>query len=197
MSRRATYTISELAEAAGATARTVRFYTAEGLLPPPDARGRYALYSNEHLDRLRLIDRLKDAHQPLNAIRLRLERLTPEDIASLLDEAPGKRGRESLDDLLIKSAEAIRARSAKLREHPVRQSSFPEIANGQVRDSEIALLEDTREMTSYYERETDTWQRIQLAQGVELNVRLPLSEECREAIEGLKREAVRLFKFNP
>src|SRR5438270_5009726 len=91
MPRTATYTISELADAAGTTPRTVRFYTAEGLLPPPDARGRYALYSNEHLDRLRLIDRLKEAHQPLNAIRERLSQLTREEISSLLKKAQDRR----------------------------------------------------------------------------------------------------------
>ena len=42
--------------------------------------------------------------------------------------------------------------------------------------------------------ETETWQRIMLAPGLELNVRLPLTEERRKAVEELKREAVRLCK---
>jgi DNA-binding transcriptional MerR regulator len=58
MAEETLYTISQLAEAAGVTPRTIRYYTAEGLLPRPDARGQYALYSQDHLLRLQLIGRL-------------------------------------------------------------------------------------------------------------------------------------------
>ena len=78
------YTISELARAADVTPRTIRYYTAEGLLPPPDTRGRYALYSEAHLLRLRLIARLKDAYLPLSEIKTRLENLSSEQIQQLL-----------------------------------------------------------------------------------------------------------------
>ena len=78
------YTISELAQVADVTPRTIRYYTAEGLLPPPDTRGRYALYSDAHLLRLRLIARLKDAYLPLSEIKTRLENLSSEQIQQLL-----------------------------------------------------------------------------------------------------------------
>lgn len=78
------YTISELAEAAGATQRTIRYYTAEGLLPPPDTRGRYALYGRDHLRRLELIARLKEAYLPLNEIKARVTRLKPEEVEQAL-----------------------------------------------------------------------------------------------------------------
>jgi DNA-binding transcriptional MerR regulator len=80
------YTISELADAAGVTARTIRYYTAEGLLPPPDTRGRYALYSDEHLLRLQLIARLKDAYLPLGEIKARTDQLGAEQLRRLLAE---------------------------------------------------------------------------------------------------------------
>jgi DNA-binding transcriptional MerR regulator len=81
------YTISELADAAGVTPRTVRYYTTEGLMPPADMRGKYALYSRAHLLRLQLIAQLKESYLPLGEIRARLERLTPEQIEQLLEEA--------------------------------------------------------------------------------------------------------------
>src|SRR5207302_2865395 len=93
------FTISELAEAGGATPRTVRYYTAEGLLPPPDARGRFALYSEEHLDRLRLIVRLKEAYLPLMAIRARLTALSPAEVRAMLADAENGSGPASFDDL--------------------------------------------------------------------------------------------------
>ena len=91
------YTIGELARAAQVTPRTIRYYTAEGLLPPPDTRGRYALYGEDHLRRLQLIARLKDAYLPLSEIRARLEQLTAGQVQQVLadyheapvEESPG------------------------------------------------------------------------------------------------------------
>src|SRR3989442_8703278 len=77
-------TIGELADRAGVTPRTVRFYTAEGLLPPPDARGKYALYTEEHVARLNLIGKLKDAYLPLGEIRARIEHLDHPGVAQML-----------------------------------------------------------------------------------------------------------------
>jgi DNA-binding transcriptional MerR regulator len=82
----AIWTIGELAAAADVTSRTIRYYTAEGLLPPPELRGKYALYSTDHLNRLRLIAQLKAAYLPLHEIRARIERLTSDQVAQLLAE---------------------------------------------------------------------------------------------------------------
>src|SRR5262249_11609171 len=86
MAEETLYTIGQLAEVAGITPRTIRYYTAEGLLPRPDARGQYALYSEEHLLRLRLIGRLKQAYLPLGEIKARIEHLDGEQIRLLLEE---------------------------------------------------------------------------------------------------------------
>src|SRR5262249_25024714 len=83
MIRESGYTIGKLAEAGGVTPRAIRFYTAEGLLPPPDTRGRFARYSEIHLLRLKAIARLKRDYLPLSIIRERLEGLTDAQIAGL------------------------------------------------------------------------------------------------------------------
>src|SRR2546430_15998156 len=101
------FTISELADAAGTSPRTVRFYTAEGLLPPPDSRGRFAIYSGEHLDRLILISRLKQAFQSLGAIRERIQHLKAEDVRQILAASRGRSPSESLNELLVRTAERI------------------------------------------------------------------------------------------
>ena len=49
-----TYTLSELAELAGISSRTIRYYIAEGLLPSPP-QGRSSFYTGVHLDLLRRI----------------------------------------------------------------------------------------------------------------------------------------------
>ncbi len=81
--------IAELAEQAGVTPRTVRYYVAEGLLPSPGGSGQQRTYSREHLLRLRAIKRLKDAYLPLEEIRRRLEGLSLDEMQALV-EPPGE-----------------------------------------------------------------------------------------------------------
>ncbi len=78
--------IGELAAAAGVSARTVRYYIVEGLLPPPEGAGLGAMYGPDHLDRLRLILRLKDAYLPLKEIRRQLTGLDDTAIRRRLKE---------------------------------------------------------------------------------------------------------------
>jgi DNA-binding transcriptional MerR regulator len=77
-------TLSELTAAADVSVRTVRYYIAEGLLPPPEGSGPGSAYTQGHLDRLRLIQRLKEAYLPLKEIRRRLSGLNDEEVRSLL-----------------------------------------------------------------------------------------------------------------
>jgi DNA-binding transcriptional MerR regulator len=80
------YGIAELAEAADVSVRTVRYYIAEGLLPPPVTAGARSYYTREHLARLQLIGRLKDAYLPLREIRRHLAALNDETIIELAEE---------------------------------------------------------------------------------------------------------------
>ena len=52
------YRIDDLARKAGTTTRNVRGYQDRGLLPRPVRRGRIAVYSDAHLERLRVINNL-------------------------------------------------------------------------------------------------------------------------------------------
>ena len=74
------YTLGDLARLADVTARTVRYYVAQGLLPSPEAAGPATRYGEGHLARLRLIRRLQREHLPLAEIRLRLERMGDDDV---------------------------------------------------------------------------------------------------------------------
>lgn len=65
----ATLSVDDLAAEAGLTVRTVRYYQAEGLLPPPARVGRTARYGAEHLERLQLITGLQERGLRLQAIR--------------------------------------------------------------------------------------------------------------------------------
>jgi len=63
------YRVEELAKAAGIRVDTLRFYQGQGLLPPPRRQGRIALYSDEHLGRLRQIRELQQQGFTLAQIR--------------------------------------------------------------------------------------------------------------------------------
>jgi len=78
--------ISELAERAGVSVRTIRFYISEGLLPTPEAHGRYSVYDEEYLTRIELIKLLKSAYLPLKEIKRMVESLSKEEIESMLQK---------------------------------------------------------------------------------------------------------------
>ncbi len=76
------YSLSDLARLADVTPRTVRYYVALGLLPSPEAAGPATRYGEGHLARLRLIRRLQRDHLPLAEIRIRLERMSDDEIVA-------------------------------------------------------------------------------------------------------------------
>lgn len=63
------FTVEELAAAAGTMTSTVRMYQQRGLLPPPDRRGRIAVYDDGHLRRLRRIAELQERGHSLAGIK--------------------------------------------------------------------------------------------------------------------------------
>jgi DNA-binding transcriptional MerR regulator len=65
----AEYTIDQLAAKTGVPSRTIRFYQAKGVLPPPKRRGRVAFYDDSHAERLKVVSELQDKGLRLRAIR--------------------------------------------------------------------------------------------------------------------------------
>jgi DNA-binding transcriptional MerR regulator len=69
--------IDELAQRAGLTVDTIRYYAREGLLAPPTKQGRHRLYDAEHLERLDRIRELQAQRFSLAAIRAIVEANKP------------------------------------------------------------------------------------------------------------------------
>lgn len=63
------YKISELAEKAEVTKRTIHYYISKGLIPPANGSGVASTYDEEHLLKLLLIKQLQDQYLPLERIR--------------------------------------------------------------------------------------------------------------------------------
>lgn len=68
-----TFKLDELAERAGVSPRTVRYYVQRGLLPAPQFRGRDTAYGPEHLIRLKAIRALQKRFLPLDSIETELK----------------------------------------------------------------------------------------------------------------------------
>jgi len=75
-------TLSDIAEASGLPARTIRFYIARGLLDGPAKSGRAAAYTNDHLERLNRIQALQSEGRTLSEIARLLAVGSPEPVAS-------------------------------------------------------------------------------------------------------------------
>jgi DNA-binding transcriptional MerR regulator len=69
------FTIDVLSARTGVPSRTIRYYQSKGTLPPPERRGRVALYGPEHEARLQVIAELQDRGLRLDAIRDVLEQV--------------------------------------------------------------------------------------------------------------------------
>lgn len=181
--------IAEVAHRAGVTPRTIRYYVAEGLLPPAVGRGQRRAYGREHLDRLETIRQLKAAYLPLHEIRRRLDAPTP---------APGEspvRGRGERDAAPARSGHEVVSEPAPLESMPpvavasaAPAASRPPIGFGGAPG--VGRIE-------IFDPPETVWRRHVLAPGVELHYRETDDPGLAEAIQRLIREAGAILDGRP
>jgi DNA-binding transcriptional MerR regulator len=147
--------LTELAAAAGVSARTVRYYIAQGLLAGPGARGRQVSYGEEHLLQLRLIRRLAERHTPLAQIRDLVAPLSHEELVALLSDEDSRRDRASAGRRSGVEEIAERLHASPLERRLADQGAYA-----------AAPAADRYEGVR-----ATTWRRWDLAPGVELHVR--------------------------
>jgi DNA-binding transcriptional MerR regulator len=78
--------LEELAQRAGVSARTIRYYVQRGLLPAPTFRGRDTVYTDDHLLRLQVIQRLQKQFLPLDRIQHELTTRSVRQLQELLQK---------------------------------------------------------------------------------------------------------------
>jgi DNA-binding transcriptional MerR regulator len=89
------YRVAALADAAGVGVDTVRFYQARGLIASPTRRGRFAIYTDQHLERLRRIRSLLDSGFSLAQIRKLLDAdVDPGEPGAVSASVPAARAKE-------------------------------------------------------------------------------------------------------
>jgi DNA-binding transcriptional MerR regulator len=199
-------TLEELAQRSGLPLRTLRYYMQEGLLPGPDTHGKYARYSQQHLDRLEVIRRLKSLRLPLQEIHQIVNNMTLDEISQLRvyqDEIAG-RFNQDLKLKLMKNLDKKDASSALDYIHSIqdgqmqlnsvidshnKQYSIKPLAMNSSHDQNQAAPASPRPFVS-----RESWRRIQVADGVELNVREPVNTYEEEKIGELIALANKLFE---
>lgn len=212
--------LAELTERAAVTVRTVRYYIAEGLLPPPLTAGRQSAYTEGHLDRLRLIAGLKDAYLPLREIRRRLAGLDDDAVRALLDQnepddeaTPGAdSARDYLDRVLAARAPGEPPRSVR----PQQPARPPSLREGSPGLELYAAMADDEPSTStpgplrigvatplsptpvtvdrnQEDASPDVWRRVRLTDDAELLIRESAYRQRHDRADWLIRWARRVF----
>ena len=176
--------ISQLAEMAGVSVRTVRFYVSLGLLDRPGGRGRAATYASENLDRLRLVRTLVDKRVPLREIQETVGRMDARDVRGLLaqEERQSSHEREARAhspreyvSALLERARATGSLSVSPRRAPDSSLSAPS-APPQTSPAPRAPQERARRPAQGPVRSATAWRRISLAPGLELHLDLDMEE---------------------
>ena len=195
---RSEYWISELANLSGVSTRTIRYYIQEGLLPQPEIRGKYAVFTDEYMHRLRLIKILKDAYLPLNRIKELLDTLTENEILPLLEafEKDPVSALSGLQALPMFEQPSFHL-SSPPRPVQVREQNVNALEYIQQLRKESPLNEKTnrnprpdarpnkRNLITAAPTPGEEWRRIVLAAGLELHIRQPESFRTQQLVEDL------------
>ncbi len=171
-------TLVELADAAEVTPRTVRYYIAQGLLPPPVGGGSAAAYTEAHLQHIKAIKAFQLQHLPLSEIR---QRLSQEPVPANAASAPSSSALDYLDGVLGRGrspGERLAPQAgpaAVVRSPPGPPYGSPQTTAGS----------------------RSTWDRHLLVADVELHVRRPLPRDVQRKLDKLLEYARTLFEEVP
>lgn len=195
MLEKARYLINELAKQANTTVRTIRYYTSEGLLPQPDTDGKYAYYDENHLRRLKLILRMKEAYLPLKEIRQIMLSLSDEEVNNRLMEKTQSVKLEELDKDIpqfkkSKESDALNYISNLMEtQTKYRSNQFQSKRSLQIHQD----LDDLQIPLPISPDDVENWQRIILAPGVEMHLRYPTDSDTNHRIQQLISYAKKIF----
>lgn len=188
MNQEEEYLIHELAEMSGVSVRTIRYYIAEGLLPAPDTKGRYATFNEDYRQRLELIRRLKEAFLPLKEIRDRIIGLDPSQVQEMLSQLPAEpyENKQNFQFSIAEQTPEDRKQQplSSALDYLSQVMGVGNQSRPQMRSEKFSLPRPPkpRDMAT---GEVETWQRIVLAPGLELNIRSTEEPFYRERIRQL------------
>lgn len=172
------YSLTELADLAGVTPRTVRFYLAQGLLPAIGQSGPGSKYDLGYLARLRLIRRLQAEHLPLAEIRRRIDGLDEDEIRDLA----GSHEATPPPDTALDYLRSVLGSSPAAAAAP---SPAPNAIAERLDEPYRSTPATVPAATSAQPIERSQWERIALAPDVELHIRRPLARAQNKQVDRL------------
>jgi DNA-binding transcriptional MerR regulator len=185
------YSLTELTEAAGVSARTVRYYIGEGLLPPPVVAGPRSYYTSDHLNRLKIVGHMKDAYLPLKEVRKRLSQLNEDQIARLGQTIAV---RSNPEDQPLDSAADYIARALGQPPSARAETPPPATATPLMMGKYEFHAHEPVEKSIVTPEQAESWRRIQLGDEAELLIREEAYQRNRDRIEWLMDWAKRVFR---
>jgi DNA-binding transcriptional MerR regulator len=181
------FDLNDLCQQSGVTARTVRYYVQQGLLPSPGL-GAGARYGVGHLARLRLIRRLQSEHLPLAEIRRRLEALDDDAVQTLLESHTGSDGTTTTSAVDYVRAVLGGPPTGALEPPERRRPPLPSAPSG------ASLPSSGPGRPARPAADRAQWERIALTPDIEVHIRRPLLREDNRRLEKLLERAQELFR---
>lgn len=174
------YRVSELAEKAGVTKRTIHYYISRGLIPPPEGMGVGSTYREEHLVRILLVKKLQEQYLPLDRIRQIMSGLSLEQVKQSLDNEAENDIRTYADD---KIEEGVSYGSSLYGLNLDRNTEdFSETRVSETQD----VLSKCKSGVEYI--------RLELGLGIELHCPTDIYEKRRDLINNVEKYARRLIE---
>jgi len=167
-------TLKDLCEESGVSERTVRYYMAQGIIPPAPRSGPGVRYPRAHVTRLRLIRKWQEANLPLEQIRKQLADLDDVEVERLFQSQAPKAAREPEAggralDYVRKALGMSSAATPAPSQMPLIPATEVPVARSQ-------------------------WERYVVDEDVEIHVKRPLSHLKNRRVDALIQEARRLLK---
>lgn len=184
------HTINELSALSGLSVRTIRYYLAQGLVPPAGREGSGTRYPDATLARLRLITRMRDAHLPLAEIRKRLAAMSDAEVVELSAEAgePEPVG-SALDYVRSALAGGGTSQTALFEALPSEPDADDLGSRTPLRQTvSIGIpappsMPPPADATTFGQR--SQWERVAITPDIELHIRRPLSRRDNKMVERL------------
>jgi DNA-binding transcriptional MerR regulator len=167
----ARYSIHELIELTGISARSVHYYVKLGIIRPPIRSGGRARYTDGDLGRLLLIREYQRTGKKLSVIKAILSHIRDEDLKDQIEFAK-KDG-----DLAPIQSETSEIR----RLYAYMKSDFPQ-------DTDVAETKDSRKINASLQSQLPleaSWKRISIVDGVEVNIRDDITRQRRKQMKKL------------
>jgi DNA-binding transcriptional MerR regulator len=173
------YTLTELADLAGVTARTVRYYISQGLLAVDASPGPGPKYDDTHLARLRLIKRLQREHQPLADIRRLLASLDDAAVLAIAAEPADSRPTDSALDYIRRITSPAHHASERTARYLRDFEPTPQLSQAPLPAAPPPAPDHAARL------ERSQWERLSLAPDVELHIRRPLPRSTAKRVDRL------------